>query len=60
VSSCKASPAQGGKGFAREDNRRRHMKTQHQMNGDEGRICGMDDETKKIRRARKLGKRRGN
>lgn len=48
-----------GKPFPREDNCRKHMRNAHHMSEEQARICEMDEETKRIRRERKAGRRSG-
>jgi hypothetical protein len=58
---CKRSRLKGGRPFPREDNCRKHMRTTlaHHWTGVEEVACDMDEETKRIRMERKVGKRAG-
>jgi hypothetical protein len=57
VPACNRSLNRNGKHFTREDGCRKHMKTKHRMTDDQVGTCGMDEETKKIRRQRKVARR---
>lgn len=59
VRSCRRSMIDDGKPFPREDNCRKHMRNAHHMSEEQARICEMDEETKRIRRERKAGRRSG-
>jgi hypothetical protein len=59
ISNCKRSILWGGAPFSREDNCRRHMKRKHKMTDIQVETCAMDDETKRIRKQRKVERRIG-
>jgi hypothetical protein len=43
--------------FPCEDNCRKHMRKVHRFSEEQVRICDMDEETKRVRRGRKMGRR---
>jgi hypothetical protein len=57
VSTCNRSLNKNGKPFSREDGCRKHMRTKHRVTDDQAVTCGMDEETKRIRRQRKVARR---
>lgn len=57
VPTCDRSLAGGGKPFPRMDNCRRHMHGAHRFSKDEARLCDMDEETRRIRAGRNIGRR---
>ncbi len=57
VSTCNRSLDRSGKPFSREDGCRKHMRRKHRMTDDQVLTCGMDEETKRIRRQRKVARR---
>lgn len=56
---CERSLAGGGKPFPRMDNCRRHMEHAHKFSKEQARRCDMDEETRRIRAGRKVGRRAG-
>jgi hypothetical protein len=57
VPKCKRSLRNEGKYFSREDNCRKHMAKVHGLGEEEVKVCGMDEETKRVRLERRAGKR---
>jgi hypothetical protein len=59
VLGCPRSSASGGKPFPRIENCRRHMMMVHKFTADQAKACDMDEETRKIRAGRKVGRHVG-
>ena len=59
LTTCKRSLERLGKPFPRDDGCRRHMRKAHGMTEEQVRDVGMDEETRRIRSERKLGRRAG-
>lgn len=57
VSTCKRSLVRQGKPFRRDDGCRKHMRRVHSMTGEQVKECDMDERTRTIRLARKVGRR---
>ncbi|PMD30457.1 hypothetical protein L207DRAFT_641711 [Hyaloscypha variabilis F] len=59
VPTCGRSLAGGGEAFPRPENCRRHMRDVHRFSTEQAMICDMDEETRRIRAGRKVGRRKG-
>jgi hypothetical protein len=59
VLGCPRSLASGGKLFPRIENCKRHMMIVHKFTADQARACDMDEETRRIRAGRRVGRRVG-
>jgi hypothetical protein len=59
VLGCPRSLASGGKLFPRIENCKRHMMMVHKFTSDQARACDMDEETRRIRAGRRVGRRVG-
>jgi hypothetical protein len=56
---CPRSLASGGKPFPRIENCRRHMVMVHKFSAEQARSCDMDEETRRVRAGRKIGRQVG-